>query len=575
MPVYDFDVVVVGAGIAGALMAYRLADAKLRVLIIEAGDPLPRLQDWIDQYYSGAWPFKPNIAAPQPDDPPTTWRDPSKNYFEQAGPLPFGSTYEIRAGGTTLHWVGTAMRFLPNDFKMKSLYEIPGSRDWPISYEELEPWYTAAEYEIGVAGDDTSVASNEGRRSRPFPMPAVPQSYLDLQVASALNGRLVNGVVVSVSPTPQARNTVGFDKRPPCMGNTSCFPICPIRAKYDASTTLVKATDAGATLWTNCVVRSVSIDAATRLVTAVNYVRVAEDSTPVMKGTVTARAFVLASNAIETPKILLMSPWRVKPDGSVLTAANSSDQVGRNLMDHVCQVSFGTTQDPVFPYRGPISTSGIESFRDDPKRKVRAAYRVEIGNEGWSWPLNAPISTAEDLVKWNLFGSRLRNAVREACTRHIRFAFEPESLPLGDSRVQLSDYTNPVTGIPRPKISYRLSDYTLEGYADSVKTAKEMFRIMNVRDETEKGVSKEQPGYFEYKGTGYQYRGAGHAIGTYRMGDHRDSSVVDKDQRSWDHPNMYLIGSGVFPTTGTANPTLTLAALTLRTADIMRRELRA
>ena len=574
MAAYDFDVVVAGAGIAGALMAHKLSEANLRVLIIEAGDPLPRLQEWIDQFYSGYSPFKPNVTAPQPDDPTTHWQDPSKNYFEQNGPLPFGSTYEIRTGGTTLHWIGTAMRFLPSDFNMRSLYDIPGSRDWPISYEELEPWYTAAEYEIGVAGNDATVASNEGRRSKPFPMPMVPQSYLDLQVASALNGKLVNGVVVSVSPTPQARNTIGYDRRPPCMGNTSCFPICPIRAKYDASMTLAKATATGATLWTNCVVSGVSIDAETSLVTNVKYVRIAANSKDTMRGAVTARAFVLASNAIETPKILLMSPWRVRPDGSNLTAANSSDQVGRNLMDHVCQVAWGLTKDPVFPYRGPISTSGIESFRDDPKRKVRAGYRVEIGNEGWNWPTNAPISTVEELVgRQSLFGSRLRNSVEQECTRHIRLAFEPESLPLSNSRVQLSKYANPITGIPRPSVSYTLSDYTLEGYVDSVQTAKEMFGIMNVRDETALPTS-DQPGYFEYNGIGYQYRGAGHAIGTYRMGNHRDDSVVDKDQRCWDHPNMFLVGSGVFPSTGTANPTLTLAALTLRTADIIRRELR-
>jgi choline dehydrogenase-like flavoprotein len=564
MPSYDFDAVIVGAGIAGSLIARQLADARLRVLIIEAGNPLPRLQEWIDRLYTGIWPvFEPSPGAPQPDDP---------TYFEQDGPLPFGSTYEIRAGGTTLHWVGTAMRFVPSDFRMKSLYGVPGSRDWPISYDELEPWYTAAEYEIGVAGDATSAARNGEKRSRPFPMPMVPQSYLDLQVASALNGRVVNGVSVSVSPTPQARNTVAYDRRPPCMGNTSCFPLCPIRAKYDASSTLEKAIAAGSILWTNCVVSNVTVEPNSSVIKAVNYVRVS-NSSETLRGAVTARVFILAANAIETAKILLNSQWRVQPDGVAVTAANSSDQVGRNLMDHVCQVSWGTTPDPVFPYRGPISTSGIESFRDDPKRKSRAGYRVEIGNEGWNWPTNAPITTVEHLVHAKAFGTRLRNALRDSCTRHIRFAFEPESLPLGDSRVRLSSNVNKLTGIPRPKLSYRLSDYTLEGYVDSVQTAKEMFRLMNIHDETH--ASKDEPGYFEYKGVAYQFRGAGHAIGTYRMGESHSDSVVNKNQRCWDHPNMYLVGSGAFPTTATANPTLTLAALCLRTADIIEQELRA
>jgi glucose dehydrogenase len=561
---FDFDVVIVGAGIAGSILASKLASSNYKVLLLEAGDPLQNRQNWIDRYYGGGWPFTSSQFAPQQDDPGSNWKDPAfnVNYWHQVGPLAFDSTYERRAAGTTLHWLGTAMRFVPLDFKLRSHYNVPGAMDWPITYDEIEQWYTAAENEIGVAGDNSRSNPIDGTRSAKYPMPMVPQSYLDQQIARKLNGQRVNGATLLVSPTPQARNTTGFDKRPPCMGNTSCVPLCPIQAKYDASVSLKKALAHGATLWAQTVATGVNISTQDGdRISGVSYKK--WDGS---MGTVTARRYVLAAHAIETAKILLMSPWR----GAQITAANSSDQVGRNLMDHVCQLSWGLTEDPVYPFRGPLSTSGIESFRDGPERQARAAYRIEIGNDGWSWPLGSPQSTVVDLVRNRSFGKALRTQLQNHGTRQIRMAFELESLPLAESRVQLSHLLDPL-GVPRPMISYSLSEYTMKGYAESRDLALKIFNIAGIKDFTQ--IDKSAPGYFQYQGQEYQYRGAGHIIGTYRMGDSKTNSVVDKYQRSWDHKNLFLLGSGVFPTTGTANPTLTIAALSLWAAQTIKEDL--
>lgn len=577
----DCDVLIVGAGISGAMIAYKAASAGLRVIVLEAGVPFERRQPWIDGYYQNGWPFMSDDCAPQQSDPGADWKDPKANYWEQVGNAQgiygFDSNYERRGGGTTLHWLGTCMRFVPNDFTLKSTYQVAGAVDWPLTYKDIEPWYCAAESEIGVSGYNQNQYSFEGARSKNYPMSPLPQSYLDQQFMSALTGKSVSAsgteVPLFVGITPQGRNSNPYDARPACMGNSSCVPICPIQAKYDATVHIKKAlaAKAPAQIRYRTVVTGLTVDPTTANITGVQYKNWegdggAEHGTG--GGTLTARTYVIAAHAIETVKILLMSPWRVE-NGKSVCIANSSDQVGRNLMDHICQVSWALTPAPVYPFRGPLATSGIENFRDGALRSQRSAYRIEIGNDGWSWPTGAPQSTAAMFVAQGLTGSALRAAVADHASRQIRMAFEMESLPLSSSRVTLSDLKDKL-GVPRPKIAYDLSPYTLDGFAESVDVAAQMFALLGVKPgDNYTSVDKTAPGYFSYKGKDYQYRGAGHVIGTYCMGSDAKSSVVDANSRSHDHGNLYLTGSGTFPTTGTANPTLTVAALSLRTADVI------
>jgi len=166
------DVVVVGSGVAGALVAFQLAKAGAKVTILEAGPPVDR--DEAVEVFRAA-----TAKVPESPYPNTAWAPhptvleigvPGTGYFIQDGPDPFGSTYERIVGGTTWHWLGTTPRLLPSDFRMKTLFGV--GVDWPISYADLEPWYVKAEYAIGVAGDS---ANDQGSpRSKGFPMPRVP-----------------------------------------------------------------------------------------------------------------------------------------------------------------------------------------------------------------------------------------------------------------------------------------------------------------------------------------------------------------------------------------------------------------
>lgn len=568
----SFDVVIVGAGISGALAAYKLAQAKKRVLILDAGPAVPPNRGgYMDRFYTAMdktpespYPTIPNAPRPTVLDTNNPLDDPDQGYLIQMGPLPFSSTWERVSGGTTWHWLGTSLRLLPNDFAINTTYGV--GVDWPITYADLEPWYCQAEAEIGVAGDVADQSYLGLYFSKPYPMPGIPQSYMDTQMAKAIGTYSLYGNPVTVSPTPQARNSIPYDARRVCAGNTNCIPICPIQAKYDATIHIQKAQQLGAVVWSQTVAYSVSVDPATGRISGVNWKQYAvPDGPPTASGTVTATTYVIAAHAVETPRLLLNSRTSELPNG----VANRSLQVGCNLMDHPVQLSWAAMPMPVYPLRGPLATSGIESLRDGPFRRQRSAFRMEIGNEGWNWAQNDPWTSLNDLVSGGSFGSGLKQGVNAAIIPQTRLGSLVEQMPVSTNRVTTSTQYLDHLGIPRPVINYDLDDYTREGFATARQAANAIFTQMGASDRTTDPTLGSSPKVFEWQGKTYQLNGAGHTMGTYRMGTNPNTSVVDSNLRSHDHPNLYLLGSGVFPSVGTANPTLTIAALTLMAAKSM------
>ncbi|MBN1237822.1 MAG: GMC family oxidoreductase, partial [Gammaproteobacteria bacterium] len=467
---------------------------------------------------------------PLPYAPRPTVLDLRDGHYVQDGPATFGSTYERRVGGTTWHWQGTAMRWVPSDFRLRTLHGV--GHDWPIDYDQLEPWYAAAEKEIGVAGN--SEDDLDSPRSTPYPLPPIPPSYVDRRIDAALRPR---GLRVRLSP--HARNSVPFQDRPPCCGSNTCVPICPVGAKYDAAVHARLAERAGARILDRAIAHRIGVDAQGR-VTAIAFKR-PDGSEHEAIGS----RFVIAAHGIETPRLLLMSRSDRLPDG----VANSSGQVGRNLMDHPVQVSLALARDPVYPYRGPGEISGIEHMRDGEFRSRHGAFRMPIGNDGWSFGGETVVGLAEMLIAEGRRGRELRDALAHAGQRQVRLAALLEQLPDPDNRVTLADERDAL-GLPRPKLTYSIDDYTLAARDAARRLADVVFDGLDATRRT----------HVE------SLFGAGHIMGTYRMGTDPKISVVDPFGRSHDHPNLFLAGSGVFPTGATANPTLTLAALALRTA---------
>ncbi|MFN3323723.1 MAG: GMC family oxidoreductase [Bryobacteraceae bacterium] len=529
------DVVIVGSGVAGAMSGARLARAGLRVLILEAGPRVRRAQA-LEQFYRAPVKFP---ESPYPNTPyaPHPGGDPGK-YFLQDGPETFQSGYLRQVGGTTWHWLGTALRFLPEDFRLHSLYGA--GVDWPLTYDDLEPWYYEAEKEMGVAGDPAYDLGSP--RKQPYPMAAIQMSYLDQRMAAALAG-----IGYKVEPTPQARNSGVYQGRPPCCGSASCIPICPVQAKYDATVHVREAERAGAELVEQAVVHFVETG-ADGLVSGVRYMRPDRS-----EHRASGKVYVIASHGIESAKLLLQSRTEARPSG----IANSSDQVGRNLMDHPTYLSWALAGEPVWPYRGPLSTAGVEFPRIGGDRGQRAAFRIQISGS-WSWPKNTPYSTVDDLLERGLRGADLDRALAERSSREFLLTGMCEQLPLPENRVVPDFAHRDALGVPRLRITYRVDEYTRLGLEQARRVHRRIFAAMQCSE-----------AYF-----GDDIHGSGHLIGTYRMGDNPRDSVVDANLRTHDHPNLFLLGSGVFPTSTASNPTLTIGALALRAVEPIRQTAR-
>ena len=594
-----YDVVIAGSGFAGANMAWLLARAGKRVLVLEAGPgfevPHGELLEryLLSTFKSPSAPYPPDAGALDPSRAnaprPTTealvraWNDPARSYLEYApGSLPFGSTSERLAGGTGNHWMGTAIRMDGTDFALRSAYGH--GLDWPLGYDDLEPYYRQAERLVGVAGDRAEQEQVNGipyGEGYDYPQGPLPPSHGDLLFRARVDGAPIAAdtpAAARTTSTPAGRNAGPFMDRSPCLGSASCTPICPVRAKYDPRATLRTALDTGRVeLLPKAVVDAVQVDDG-GAVTGLHYLRYDDVAVPAAagrtgEGVAVAEVYVLAAHAIENARILLNTE-RV----TGRPAANSSGLVGRHLMDHPVHLAWGLTPaaTPFYGYRGPLSTSGVETLRDGPFRRRRAAWRIEVGNGGWTWPIGDPYVTGADFVYGRndsgvnpqrriLSHRAYAAAVNGILTRQFRLAFLVEQEADPSNRVELSDTWTDNLGIPRPRISYGLSDYVRAGFASARAAAARIMALLGAEDHT--AADADAPTAFRHGGRDYQYRGAGHMCGTHVMGSAPGNSVVNAWQRTWDHPNLYLAGCGSMPSVGTQNPTITMLALACRTVD--------
>lgn len=596
-----YDAIIVGGGPVGAHVAKELVAKNKRVLMLEAGRAggltYQSYRSYVDNYYTRVVkdtnsPYPYNASAPSPNDTDilkiVKGTPDIVGYQVEMGPEAFGSTYLRQLGGTSLHWLGTTPRFCPNDFQLQSKYGR--GIDWPLTYADIEPYYCDAERSIGVAANKADQEQHGIWFSSgyDYPMERIPPSWSDSVIGKAVKGKTVTFAgkkyPVEVSSLAQARNSIPRTGYTPvgavgnpelgqrCEGNSACIPICPVQAKYSALKTIATLIDSPYfTLIAQAVVTKVTLGPNGR-VNGVEYVRYeAEGVGPNTTYTATATIYVLAGHAVENAKLLLASD----------VANKYNNEVGHNLMDHPFSYTWALAPQSMGSFRGPIQTSGIETLRDGDFRRDFAAFRTDVGNAGWDIVNYPPNGDVTEALGKNVFGKKLRSQLANTLPRQVRIGFDIEQLPEWKNCVEISPTYKDALGCFRPILNYDVSDYTWQAMVEAMKVSKVVFDALGIPDSDQHfygridGVADSKE-YTAPDGQRYplNFIGAGHHIGTHRMGTTKQNSVVNSDQRSWDHENLYVVGCGSFPTTGTANPTLTAIALALRSVKDMLTQLR-
>ncbi len=583
-----YDVVIVGAGVAGAIVAKELSQQGKTVLILEAGKTkdltLAGFQSYVDTFY-GAVDKHPN--SPFPKNPNALSPTELNDYFVEKGPMKLMGSYTRVPGGTTMHWEGKTPRMLPEDFQLKTLYGQ--GLDWPISYEDLMPYYRKAEYELGVCGDvdEQKTLGVPFEEDYVFPMEKLPPSYLDQKVIEKVDGTPVQlyGETYTLGFTtfPQARNGVpnpkydsgnlfvpdGVTGTPPvqygerCQGNANCVPLCPVQAKYDALKTLAKALQTDRVdMLSQAVAYQVEINPENGHVSAIHYKRYEDPNSPEHTiGIARGKLFVLATNAVENARLMLASEL-----------PSTSGLMGCNLMDHPFMLAWALMPQVTGTMRGPLVTSGIGTFRKGNFRDKQAAFAVDIHNDGWGWSGESASKQVEDAVDHkNQYGKDLRQRLISRISRQLLLAFMCELPPDPNNRVTIDPEYKDQLGNYKPVIHFDLPDYIKTTLAYTRQLSRVIFARLGAEDYTQVNRCDDQ--YFEFEGEDYFFRGGNHFSGTHVMGTANNNSVVNRYLRSWDHENLYLLGAGSMPTIGSSNTTLTVAALSFVAAEQMLKEL--
>jgi glucose dehydrogenase len=507
MKTIEADLAVVGSGVCGLLSAWAALEAGQRVAMLERG----ALKTHEQQLADGNWTADVPGARPNSEIAPGTPAYPWE--------------YLYGVGGTALHWSGTTPRFVASDFKMRSTYGV--MVDWPISLDDLLPYYRRAEQALGVAGAPREAPDSAG--GPPLPgarsLPPHPHSPMD---------RIVAPYLQPFRPLPQARPSRPLQGRPACCGSATC-DLCPVDARFSPLNGLQAVLrHRGLELRQETVAARLRSSRDGRAIASIEAIDPAGGRLRVR-----ARRYLLAANGFENPGILLRSGLQ-RPD------------LGRYLSDHSHSNVLVALRREVKPGYGNSLVTGLsEAFRDGPFRSRCSAAIVSPFNPGARLsPLVA------DGVLARRDGKRVRADAQAKWRRSLPLDMLTEDAPQSRRRVTLSPNRDSF-GLPLNLISYsEPSRYELDGIERTVEGLRRRLAPLGVRE------IRAEPGP----------RG-GHLLGTCRIGS-GDDGVVDSDLRHLDFENLFVAGGSAFPTYGPVHPTLTIAALSLRLGELLAAELR-
>jgi choline dehydrogenase-like flavoprotein len=515
------DVVVIGSGAGGAVVAKELGEAGLTVVVLEAGRRYNPYTDYptdrIDFELSRQDVFR---AADARRDLYTTRSGRYFSYNRAKG-----------VGGSTLKYAAMSPRLHESDFRVRS--EDGVADDWPISYAELEPYYSRVEYELGVAGPDGASANLfDSPRSRPFPN---PPHRLNLASQAIMRGAEKLGLHMVREPV--AILSRDWNGRPGCIGAGTCHMGCSISAKSSMDVTYIPKAEATGrvSIRSESTAFQIVVGADGKARRVLFFDRDGHEQA------VDAKAIVLAGNAVETPRLLLLSSSGRHPDG----LANSSGLVGKYFTEHLAVFADGVFPQRLDPWRGTPTGGMIQDYY--------ATNRANDFARGWTIIVTSrshwPLAMASRVPGW---GAEHKRRLQEVFAHSVCVASIGEQLPSLSNYVTLDPTEKDSFGLPVPCLvnEPRANDRAMiKAISASLKVMLEAAGATTIlENEQEPGTSS-------------------HYIGTCRMGSDPSNSVVDPWGRTHDVQNLFIADGSVFVTGGAVNPALTISALATRTAE--------
>lgn len=509
--VIESDVCIIGSGISAAMVAEKLAEEHVATLVvIEAGDESDRL------------PQRAALRRRFLDYGESPWRNDHLDGYEVAGI----QSRSMQVGGLAMHWGGVTPRWSPDDFKVRSLYGV--GHDWPISYDDLDPWYQEAEIRLGVAGEQGPADLDP--RGRPFPLPALPLTYnlLRLREWAAQSG-------IPMWSQPSAKNSTPYRGRPACCRNDTCFPVCPTGAKYSPDATWDALRKTGRVrLLPRTVVRRLVAESGSRRIS--HATALARDGGGELE--FRARTFVVAGGYVWSSHLLLLSEL-----------ANSSGLVGAYLSGHRNVNGYVSLPLRLYPgMNGQHSLVSKKFMRGvSGERYLRHDLRV------WESSVGREPRLSDGQGRLLLGDELLLDWRRRAATGTARVRAYYDVIPDRDSTLTLDAAKRTAWGDPLPRLNFRDAPESAALRAWSEDQIRELFGSM-ARAGDGQVLSTRSDSFQD------------HPAGGCRMGNDPASSVTDPWGRTHDHENLFVVGAPTCVSGGCANATLTYCALSLRSA---------